>query len=81
LSIGSYIAIDDVPEGCFAYVRELDERRFLIVLNCTTQDLKVTLPRFGEGHIVLSTYLNREGHVDLSAVDLPANEGYVIKLS
>jgi alpha-glucosidase len=80
LSIGTYTAVLDVPEGCFAFLREHEEQRLLVVLNCSGDELELTLPRLGQGHILLATSLDREGKVELSALQLPANEGYIIEL-
>lgn len=80
LSIGMYTSVLDVPEGCFAFLREHEEQRILVVLNCSGHDLEVTLPHLDQGRIILATGLDREGKVELSALRLPANEGYIIEL-
>ncbi|GCF09905.1 alpha-amylase family glycosyl hydrolase [Dictyobacter arantiisoli] len=81
LNVGTYQPIDAVPAGCFSYLRQYEDQRFLIVLNCGAEELEVELPRLGTGRIVISTHMDHEGTLDLARFSLPANEGYVIQLA
>lgn len=80
LNIGTYVSIADIPEGCFAFLRKHDEQTLLVVLNCSAHDIMVSLPQLGQGNIVLSTHMRREGKVVLDALQISANEGYIIVL-
>jgi alpha-glucosidase len=80
LSIGSYRTIDDVPEGCFVYLRQSGSQHYLVALNFSDQEQIVKLPEMGYGHILLSTYLDREEPVDLAFQRLRGEEGYVLKV-
>jgi len=77
LQWGSYQALDGVPEGCYAFVRQspADDQRVLIALNFSDQEQRVTLPHWGQGKIVLSTHLDREEVIDLSRLVLRDHEG------
>jgi alpha-glucosidase len=79
LTLGSYQSIEQENPTCFVYLRQHHDRRYLVVLNFSAQDQVVTLPGHNQGHIVLSTYIDREGPIDLSAVHLRGNEGILIE--
>lgn len=81
LNVGRYTAIDSVPDDCFVYVRESDTQRFLIALNFSGQARHVTLPELGSGRLVVSTYLNRKGLIDLRTFDLAGHEGCIVELA
>jgi alpha-glucosidase len=81
LSIGSYRAIEGIPDGCFVYLRQLGSQHYLIALNFSDQEQTVKLPALGNGRIVLSTYLDREEPIDLALLRLRSNEGNVIELA
>ena len=80
LSIGSYRAIEGVPDGCFVYLRQSSSQHYLIALNFSDQEQTVKLPALGNGRIVLSTYLDREEPIDLALLRLRSNEGNVIEI-
>jgi alpha-glucosidase len=80
LSIGSYHAIDGVPDGCFVYQRQSDDQHYLIALNFSGQEQVVKLPEMGNGRILLSTYLDREEQVDLAFIRLRGEEGYILEV-
>jgi alpha-glucosidase len=80
LSIGSYHAIDGVPDSCFVYLRQSSGQHYLIALNFSGQEQIVKLPEMGNGRILLSTYLNREEPVNLAFLRLRGREGYVLEL-
>jgi alpha-glucosidase len=74
LSMGSYRALDNAPEGCFVFVRESGPERALVALNFSTREVEVRLP---EGELLVSTGLARQsldGHLR------PA-EGVVLRLT
>jgi len=79
LTIGSYQSIDQENDTCFVYSRQHNAQRYLIVLNLSPQEQTVKLPGQGQGHIVLSTYMDRQGPLDLSEFRLRGNEGYLIE--
>lgn len=59
LNTGSYKSLDDVPNTCFAYLRETQALKALILLNFSDQKSEVSLP--AEAWCVsLSTYLDRD---------------------
>jgi alpha-glucosidase len=80
LLIGSYRAIDGVPNGCFVYLRQSGGQHYLIALNFSGQKQIVKLPEMGNGRILLSTYLDREELVDLTFLQLRGEEGSVLEL-
>jgi alpha-glucosidase len=80
LSIGSYRAIDGVPDGCFVYLRQSGDQHYLIALNFSAQEQIVKVPEMGNGHILLSTYLDRSEPVDLAFLRLRSEEGCVLKV-
>jgi alpha-glucosidase len=80
LSIGSYRAIDGVPDGCFVYLRQSSGQHYLVALNFSGQEQIVKLPEMGYGRILLSTYLDREEPVDLAFLRLRGEEGSVLKV-
>ena len=80
LTMGSYCAIEGVPDDCFVYLRQSSNQRHLIALNFSGHEQTLKLPEMGKGRIVLSTYLDREGSIDLALFRLRGDEGFVIEL-
>jgi alpha-glucosidase len=84
LQWGSYRSLDLQPvaaqQDCFVFERQSAGQRLLVALNFSAHAQKLSLPGLGNGQIVLSTGLDREGDVNLSSLDLRANEGCVIEL-
>jgi len=80
LTIGSQQSIDQPNPSCFAYSRQHSDQHCLVVLNFSAQDQVVPLPGQGQGRILLSTRLDREGRITLSQVHLRGNEGLLIEL-
>lgn len=80
LSMGSYHAIDGVPDDCFVYLRQWDNQHYLIALNFSDQEQLVKLPEMGTGRILLSTYVDREEPIDLGLLRLRREEGCLLKL-
>ena len=81
LNAGSYHPVENVPDDCFVYTRELGGERCLIALNFSGNEQVLSLPEMYSGQIVISTYLDREEQVDLADLRLRANEGCIIELS
>ncbi len=77
LTLGSYQSVEQENPACFVYLRQHHEQCYLVALNFSAQDQVVTLK--GQGHIVLSTFLDRGGSLDLSAAHLRGNEGLLIE--
>ena len=77
---GTYRPLDDLPEECYAYLREGGRQRLLVALNLSDQELELALPSPGPGRVVLSTHLAREEEIDPSALDLRGNEGIIVEL-
>ena len=80
LTIGSYRSLDGTPDDCFLYFREFEGQRLLIALNFSAKDRTVSLEHPAKGRVVLSTYLDREGHINLSSLRLRSHEGCLIEL-
>lgn len=80
LQWGSYQAVDEVPEGCFVYLREAEGKRMLVILSFSDQHQNLQLDFLGEGMLVLSTHLDRDEDVDLNNVNLRPHEGLLIRL-
>jgi alpha-glucosidase len=70
LSVGSQQSIDQSNPTCFVYLRQHADQRCLVVLNFSGQDQVVTLPEQGQGRLLLSTQLDREGLIPLAEVHL-----------
>ncbi|QBD77540.1 DUF3459 domain-containing protein [Ktedonosporobacter rubrisoli] len=81
LTLGAYQAIDEENESCFVYLRQHDEQRYLVALNFSAQEQEIHLAIRGRGHVALSTSMDRDGAIDLSALRLRPNEGLLIEYS
>jgi alpha-glucosidase len=51
-----------------------------VALNFSAHDQVVTLPEQGQGRVLLSTHVDREGLISLSEVHLRGNEGLLIEV-
>jgi alpha-glucosidase len=80
LQTGKYIPIEDAPENCFVYLREIQGERVLIALNFSSEAQTILLSRFSSPSILLSTFLDREGKSDSSSLELRSNEGLILKI-
>lgn len=78
LTIGSYRSLDQEKSNCFVYMRQHNDERYIIALNISIQDQVVQLPGLGQGSLVLSTHMDRDGLIDLSEFHLRKNEGCLI---
>jgi alpha-glucosidase len=81
LNRGSYLPVDNVPENCFVYLRQFGNQRRLIALNFSSREQIVRLAESGAGQLILSTHLDREKPIDLTALRLGSDEGCIIKLA
>lgn len=85
LNSGSYHPLDTV-DGCYAYLREQEQDRFLIALNFTDSDQEISISRVqgSTATSLLSTHMDEERidqAVDLkSPLRLRPNEGLLIRL-
>jgi alpha-glucosidase len=80
LQWGDYQTLDDVPEGCYVYMRKANGHRTLIALNFIRAEQRIALRAMGTGKIAISTHLDREGAVDLAKLFLRGDEGVIIEL-
>ena len=78
LTLGLYQSIEQENPTCFVYLRQHHDQRYLVVLNFSAQEQLVKLQ--GQGHIILSTHMDREGSLDLSEVHLRGNEGVLMEV-
>jgi alpha-glucosidase len=78
LTICLYQSFEHDKHTCFVYLRQHHDQRYLVVLNFSAQEQLVKLQ--GQGHIILSTHMDREGSLDLSEVHLRVNEGVLIEV-
>lgn len=83
LQLGDYQAVETSDEHCFAYLRQKDGEKFLVVLNFSPRSLEINLhlelPRRGE--LLISTLGQVEDRVLLKPLHLQGNEGRLIKLN
>jgi alpha-glucosidase len=80
LAAGNYAPVA-VSGDLLAYIRERHGRRFLVALNLGDQPYVLELPDdLGQGRIVLSTHLDREGESLGGELALRSDEGIVAEL-
>jgi len=80
LTFGSYQSVEQENDTCFVYLRQHANQRCLVALNFSTQDQVLTLPDQGQGRVMLSTYVDRDGTISLSEISLRANEGLLVEV-
>ncbi len=81
LTEGHYAPVEQANPAVFAYRRELGEDNLLVTLNFSSQPQTVALAaQEGEGDIVVSTHLDREGEACGAGIALRADEGLLIAL-
>jgi alpha-glucosidase len=80
LTLGSYQSVEQGSPTCFIYQRQYAEQRCLVALNFSAQDQVLTLPGQGQGRVLLSTHLDREGLVAFSEMHLRGNEGLLLEV-
>jgi len=80
---GAYKPVDlsgSEPDDCFIYLREQGGERKLVALNFAGQPCKALTGLTGRGRIVLSTHMDRDEEIDLSAIELRPYEGLIVDL-
>jgi alpha-glucosidase len=80
LQVGSYKALNILPETCFIYQRATEKERLLIALNFTDEDQTFSLADMDKAKLLLSTHLDRTGGIGLKDISLRPNEGLIIRL-
>ncbi|MEO6457898.1 MAG: alpha-amylase family glycosyl hydrolase, partial [Chloroflexia bacterium] len=82
LNRGSYRALDSGNDKVFAYLREHGGITLLVALNFDEQSCNLDLHDAGaEGHVLISTHLDRNGPLSLQHIQLRPNEGIVARLA
>ena len=79
INVGSQQSIDQSNPNCFVYQRRHAGQRCLVALNFSAQDQVVALPGQGDGRVLLSTHLDREGEISLAEIYLRGNEGLLVE--
>jgi alpha-glucosidase len=79
LQLGDYQTVQQDNTACLVYAREYNGQRWLVTVNFSDAPQTVRLEGL-EGEIKLTTGLDRDGAVDLSAFTLQANEGWIVQL-
>jgi hypothetical protein len=81
LALGAYRAIENTPEDCLAYIRDLGPSRSLVILNFSDQPAIVELDQHrNPGAELIATTHTPHHNVDLRNLSLDGNEGVVISL-
>jgi alpha-glucosidase len=63
------------------FCRELGRERVVVALNMGSQPMAVSLPhKITSGHILLSSFLDREGREVRNTIDLRGNEGLLVRV-
>jgi alpha-glucosidase len=82
LQAGDYQSLDQMPESVFAYLRRAHGfPGILVLLNFAVEAVQVQLPDTWSGRLVLSTYMDCEGEIELQRLTLRAYEGWIIELN
>lgn len=77
LTVGTYQSLPS-PEGVFAYLREHEGARYLVVLNFTSKPVSFSYD--AEGEIVLDSGLKRVGEAFPRMLELWGDEGVMIRI-
>ncbi len=77
LAVGTYQALD-APDNIFAFIRQYDDERHLVILNFG--EIAKTVPFEGTGTLIINTLLTRSEAVS-DAVDVNSDEGIIIRLN
>lgn len=78
---GTYRSIENLPSGCFVYLREYGNQRQLIAINFIEKPLVLPLDGVAkEGRVVLSTELDRSNVENLSQLELRPFEGVIVEI-
>ena len=82
LEAGDYLPINEVPVECFAYLRKSEGNpAMLILLNFSPEEIRISLPDQKSAQLVISTFMDRTGPVDLKNLNLRGHEGIIVALS
>lgn len=81
LNSGRYYSFDRVPEACFVYMRQYNDQRILVALNFSTDAQTMTFSGFGQGTVLLSTLLDRQGAEPMTDFTLRPSEGCIIEVA
>jgi alpha-glucosidase len=81
LQVGTYRPIDAGNNCCYVFARKRSNVSIIVALNFTNQTCSLSVPQGGNGKLVLSTYLDQEGPVSLSNLQLRSNEGIILELN
>ncbi len=81
LQVGTYRPIDAGNNSCYVFARKHSNVSCIVALNFTNQTCSLSVPQGGNGKLVLSTYLDQEGTVSLSNLQLRSNEGIIVELN
>ncbi len=79
LTLGSYQSVEQDNVHCFMYLRQYEDQCCVVILNFSAQEQVVAVPEYDQGAIVLSTYVDREGLIELSEVHLRSYEGLLVR--
>ena len=80
LNRGSFRFLECSSEECLVYLRQCDNERLIVALNFSEEPQLVSIAEPGEGHILLSTSLYRNEHINLAELMLQGHEGCIIEL-
>lgn len=80
LSVGDYRPVVAHDADVLAYVRELNDRRFLAVLNLGPRPAHISLEGLGDGEIVVATDVTRERQRVARRVVMRGDDGVLIRL-
>jgi len=79
LQTGSYKSISVECLDCFVFERSQADEQYLIALNFSAKSIRVNIPDFLEGKILVSTYLDRVDTTVANDFELRENEGVIIE--
>jgi alpha-glucosidase len=80
LEMGAYTSVGAAAPDMFVYTREGPGERYLIALNFSGEDRRLTVEGVGEGEVILSTCMDRTGREDLSAMSIRSHEGVIARI-
>jgi len=75
LRLGTYVPLDGVPDGCFAYVRKIDGESVAVLISFSEHEMDVPLH---PGTVLVSSGMDRMGEAVGGSVRLRAREALVI---
>jgi alpha-glucosidase len=80
LAMGSYQPVEVAAPDCFAYIRQAEGERLLVVLNFSAEPVTLSIPGGGSGQLILTTHLDRAAQaLDLSQLSLRPHEGLIVR--